>query len=102
MIDLDPLPWVPVTSVLALGSWFLVLYRVRAQVRHSELLPESVREGSLVAVMAACAGGTLASLGFTATISDEASAALAIAWRAAVLACGIYALIGSAMGDRAD
>ena len=58
MIELDPIPWVPVTSALALASWLLVLYRIRAQVRHSELLPEAVREGSLVAVLAACVGGT--------------------------------------------
>ena len=102
MIELDPAPWVPVTSVLALGAWLLVLYRVRTQVRHSELLPEAVREGSLVAVLAACIGGTLASLGFTDLITDQASAVLAIAWRASVLACGIYALIGSAMDGRAD
>lgn len=101
MIELDPIPWVPVTSAMALGAWLLVLYRVRAQVRHSELLPEAVREGSLVAVLAACIGGTLASLGFTDLITDETSAALAIAWRASVLACGIYALIGSAMDGRA-
>ena len=55
-----------------------------------------------VAVLAACIGGTLASLGFTDLITDETSAALAIAWRASVLACGIYALIGSAMDGRAD
>lgn len=102
MIELDPIPWVPVTSAAALAVWFLVLYRIRAQVRHSELLPESVREGSLVAVLAACVGGTLASFGFTDLISDETSAALAIAWRASVLACGIYALIGSAMDGRVD
>lgn len=99
---MNPLPWVPAVSILALGAWALVLYRVRSQVRHSELLPESVREGSLVATLAACVGGTLASFGFTDTISDEASAVLAIAWRSSVLACGVYALIGSAMGDRAD
>lgn len=102
MIELDPIPWVPVTSIAALSVWVLVLYRIRAQVRHSELLPEAVREGSLVAVLAACLGGTLASFGFTDVISDETSAALAIAWRAGVLACGIYALIGSAMDGRAD
>ena len=102
MIELNPIPWVPVTSAMALVSWLLVLYRVRAQVRHSELLPEAVREGSLVAVLAACTGGTLASLGFIEAISAEASAFLAIAWRAAVLACGIYALIGSAMDGRVD
>lgn len=102
MIELDPIPWVPVTSMLALASWLLVLYRIRAQVRHSELLPEAVREGSLVAVLAACVGGTLASFGFTGLITDEASAALAIAWRASVLACGIYAIIGSASDGRAD
>lgn len=100
--ELDPAPWVPVTSVLALSAWTWVLWRVRAQVRHSELLPESVREGALVAVFAACIGGTVASLGFTGWISADASAVLAIAWRAAVLACGVYALIGSAMADRAD
>ena len=102
MIDLDPLPWVPVTSAMALLAWTVVLYRVRAQVRHSELMPEVVREGSLVAVLAACIGGTVASFGFTETISDEASALVAIAWRAAVLACGVYALIGSAMDGRVD
>ncbi len=102
MISLSLLPWVPITSAMALGAWLLVLYRVRAQVRHSELLPEAVREGSLVAVLAACIGGTLASFGFTDLITDEASAALAIAWRASVLACGIYALIGSAMDGRVD
>lgn len=102
MIELDPIPWVPVTSAAALAVWVLVLYRIRAQVRHSELLPEAVREGSLVAVLAACVGGTLASFGFTDLISDETSAVLAIAWRASVLACGIYALIGSAMDGRAD
>lgn len=102
MIELSPLPWVPVTSAMALLVWTLVLYRVRAQVRHSERLPESVREGSLVAVMAACVGGTLASLGFTDVITDELSALLAIAWRTAVLACGVYALIGSAMDGRVD
>lgn len=97
----DPAPWVPVTSVLALGTWTWVLWRIRAQVRHSELLPEAVREAALVAVFAACIGGTLASLGFTGIISADASAAMAIAWRAAVLAAGCYALIGSAMDDRA-
>lgn len=102
MIELDPIPWVPVVSVMALGAWLMVLYRVRAQVRHSELMPEAVREGSLVAVLAACVGGTVASLGFTDLITDEASAAVAIAWRASVLACGIYAIIGSAMDGRAD
>lgn len=101
MIELSLLPWVFVTSAMALLVWTLVLYRVRAQVRHSERLPESVREGSLVAVMAACIGGTLASLGFLDVITIEMSALLAIAWRASVLACGIYALIGSAMDGRA-
>lgn len=101
MITLDPQPWVPVASALALLAWTVVLYRVRAQVRHSELLPEAVREASLVAVMAACIGGTLASLGFTDVITSELSAVLAIAWRTAVLAAGVYALIGSAMDGRA-
>lgn len=96
------MPWVPVTAGTGLVVWLLVLWRVRAQVRHSERLPEAVREGALVAVYAACIGGLLASLGFVDVISQDASAGLAIAWRAAVLAAGVYALIGSAMGGHAD
>lgn len=101
-MELDPLPWVPISSAFALLIWTAVVYRVRAQVRHSEQLPEAVREASLVAVFAACIGGTAASLGFTDNISDELSAVIAIAWRSAVLACGVYAFIGSAMDGHAD
>lgn len=96
------MPWVPLTAGAGLVVWLIVLWHVRAQVRHSERLPQSVREGALVAVYAACIGGLLASLGFVDAITPDASATLAIAWRAAVLAAGVYALIGSAMGGHAD
>lgn len=98
-MNIQPAFWVPITSSLALLIWLLVLWKVRAQVRHIEQLPEAVREASLVAVYAACIGGTFASLGFTGDISTDLSAVLAISWRAAVLASGVYALIGSAMDD---
>lgn len=88
-------------SALALGAWLAVLVRLRRTIRHSELWPDPVTEGAVVAVLAACAGGTLASLGFNGMIGDEVSAALAIAWRAAVFACGVYAFIGSATDGRA-
>lgn len=98
----DPGFWVPIVSAAALLAWLVVVAMERDHVRNTDTLPEAVREASLVAVLAACAGGTLASLGFTETISSDASAFLAIGWRAAVLACGAYAIIGSAMDGRAD
>lgn len=89
-------------SLVALGTWLVVLARMRRVIRHSALWPDPVTEGALVAVVAACAGGTIASMGFNGMIGDEASAAVAIAWRAAVAASGVYAIIGSAMDGRSD
>lgn len=97
MIDLDARDIVPFVAFAGLVVWLAVAYRVRAQLRHTEKMPEAVREGSLVAVYAACIGGTLASLGFVSAIGPDVSTTLAIAWRMAVLVCGAYAFIGSAM-----
>jgi|GEM_PF-6500223 len=91
---------VPIVSALALLSWLGVLIRNRHSVRHTELMPDAVTEGALVAVLAATLGGTLASLGFIGVVGSDPSAVLAIAWRMAVLVCGVYAFIGSAMGAR--
>ena len=99
---MTPQEWVPVVSAAALGAWLAVLVRIRGVLRHSELWPDAIAEASMVAILAACAGATLASLGFNGMIGGDASAALAIAWRASVLACGIYAFIGSATDGRAD
>lgn len=98
---MTPQEWVPIVSALALGAWTLVVILEHDHVRRMEAMPPAVREASLVAVLAACIGGTVASLGFTETIPADVSAAVAIAWRAAVLAAGVYAIIGSAMDGRA-
>lgn len=99
---MTPQEWVPIVSALALASWVVVILLERDHVRRVDAMPDAVREASLVAVIAACVGGTVASLGFTEAISSDVSAAAAIAWRAAVLACGVYAIIGSASDGRAD
>lgn len=101
-MSIEPGFWVPITSALALLAWSIVVVLERDHVQNTDGLPPAVREASLVAVLAACAGGTVASLGFVDAISDSASAFLAIAWRSAVLACGVYAIIGSASDGRAD
>lgn len=101
-MNVDPEVWVPITAAAALVTWLVVLVMEHDHVRNTEAMPAAVREASLVAVLAACAGGTLASLGFIQAIGSAESAFLAIAWRAAVLACGVYAIIGSAMDGRAD
>lgn len=86
---------VPIIALGALVTWSAVLVAVRDHLRHSETLPDAVREGALVAVYAACLGGLAASLGFVDLIPASVSALLATAWRSAVMACGIYALIGA-------
>lgn len=93
---MTPQEWVPIVSAVALTSWVLVLVLEHDHMRRMDRMPHAVREASLVAVLAACIGGTVASLGFTGAIPTDLSAAAGIAWRAAVLACGVYALIGSA------
>jgi len=96
-----PQEWVPLTAVLALAVWSLVLVSEHDHVRSLDSMPDAVVEGSLVAVMAACIGGLVASLGWVDVLETEATAFVATAWRAAVLAAGVYALIGSAMDGRA-
>ena len=54
-----------------------------------------MRDAAVVSVYAALLGGLLASLGFPGYISSELSASLGAAWRTAVLAAGLYALIGT-------
>jgi len=101
-VNVDPSVWVPITSAFAFLSWVAVVVMERDHVRNTDGLPAAVREASLVAVLAASGGGTIASLGWVQAIGPETSAFLAIAWRAAVLACGVYAIIGSAVDGRAE
>lgn len=91
---------VPIIALGALAAWTGVLVQVRDELRHSDQLPEAVRESALVAVYAACLGGLAASLGFIDVIDGSLAALLATAWRSAVLACGIYALIGASRARR--
>ena len=85
---------VPAMAVAALCVWSLVLWRCRGYMTGSGSLPRSVKEGLFVAVLSACGGGLVASLGFVDAIPVDLSAAAASAWRAAVLVAGIYAIIG--------
>lgn len=86
---------VPTMAVAALCVWSLVLWRCRSYVAGYGALPHAVKEGLFVAVLAACGGGLVASLGFVDAIPVDVSAAAASAWRAAVLVAGVYAFIGT-------
>ena len=86
---------VPLIAAAALAVWTGVLVLILGDLRHDGCLPEAVREGSIVAVYAACLGGLVASLRFVDWIDGGTSALFASAWRSAVLVAGIYALIGA-------
>lgn len=93
--------WLPLVAIsLALVIWLLVLWLERQALTHSWQLPEPVRAGSLVAVLAACVGGLITSLGFVDILPGPMVLGAGVAWRSAVLAAAVYALTGSVMARR--
>lgn len=83
-------------SFVALVVWVIVLGSQWGLLRRDEPLPNPVREATVVALLSALVGGTIASLGFAEALDGNISAIFGGAWRGAVLACGVYALVAVA------
>lgn len=86
---------VPLLALAATCAWVATLVVVLPYHRRHDYLPRPVQEALFVAVLAAAVGGLVASLGFVELLSSSTSAAAASAWRAAMLAAGLYALTGA-------
>lgn len=83
---------VTIISVLALVIWSAVLALVWQDLLNNRPMPQPVQEAAIVALFSVLILAVPASLGFAEALDGNVSAVFGGAWRASVLACGVYAL----------